>query len=328
MYSRWASSPYDLELYHYGVLGMKWGVRKERSYRVRGGSGYRHYNRVDKHLGDRQTIKKGTKMYRMTTEEHETGNGSTYVTFQQADRDFYRKYITSTAESEKAFEKEYVLNKNLSIPSRDEVRQAYRDAVLAIGKESVEKATKEFVLGEALPIYSKRMSEITSALQRTEYPTLRKDGKYDIYDEFVTGKKLITCTEKELEDAEKYGSRIDTYDSIMRRVENKTMSDFALGMGTLTKNPKVKEHMIKTLSSKGYNAIVDEAGVGTITDWKKPSQAVREGVAPLIVFDRNVLTERKSTLYDSNDDKQYRQMNVDYNKYYDDIRRMRARKVI
>lgn len=30
MYNKWFSSPYDLELYHHGVKGMKWGVRKER----------------------------------------------------------------------------------------------------------------------------------------------------------------------------------------------------------------------------------------------------------------------------------------------------------
>lgn len=34
MYSKWISSPYDLELYHHGVKGMKWGVRKRKNVKA------------------------------------------------------------------------------------------------------------------------------------------------------------------------------------------------------------------------------------------------------------------------------------------------------
>lgn len=324
-YNRWAPPP-D-ELYHFGVKGMRWGVRKDRRYVTKGGSGYRHYNKVDKHLGDRQLIRKGTKMYRMTTTENESGSGSTYVTFQDADRKFYRHYITNTTPSGKAYEKEYVLNKDLSIPSRDEVKQAYAEAVQAIGKEYVDKSVKDMVLGDAAPNYE-RLSDVYWALARCDYPEERPDGKYDIIDEYVTGKKLLTATEKEIEDAETYGGQIATYEHIMRNVKDKTMSDFAYGMGSLTKNPRVKEHMIKTLSAKGYNAIVDEAGVGTITDTKDKQTARREGVAPLILFDRSVLTEKGSTLYDSKNNEQWNSMYKDYNKSRNELSQMRSRKVI
>jgi len=89
------------------------------------------------------------------------------------------------------------------------------------------------------------------------------------------------------------------YDRIMGMVKDKTMSDFAIGMGTLTHNPRVKERMIKKLSSQGYNAMADEAGMGTITRGSGSKEATREAVEPLIVFDRaSSLQERKTRKVD------------------------------
>lgn len=320
---------YQPELYHYGVLGMKWGIRKERVATHRRARTKYGLNKQDKQLGEKHRIPKGTKMYRVTTNQDETGSGSTYVTYQDADRKFYKMYITSNTDSGKAYEKEYTLSKDLIIPSRNEVKAAYGEAVRDLGKQTVDNAVKDFVLGDAAKNY-KRLSEISFALSMCIEPVERKDGRYDIYDDYGDdkNKKLVTCTEKELKDADKYGERIRTYNNLMKQVKNNTLSDFALGMGSLTKNPQVKDHMIKSLSAKGYNAIVDEAGVGTITKNGDPKHAVREGVAPMIVFDRSLLTERKTNTIDLNNAEQQSKMRKELRDYYITINGMRARDAV
>lgn len=64
------------ELTHYGVKGMKWGVRKDRS---KGGYHYYFQNQT-KHI-----IKKGSTIHRITSNPNEKHEGSTYAAFTDAD---------------------------------------------------------------------------------------------------------------------------------------------------------------------------------------------------------------------------------------------------
>ena len=102
------------ELYHYGVLGMKWGVR-----------------RTPEQLGH-HVIPKGTKMYRVTVNDKESTNGSKYVTYLKVDRDHYRGSYADGIRSnsgknlsDNLYEKTYKLKENLHVPSRVELEQVH-----------------------------------------------------------------------------------------------------------------------------------------------------------------------------------------------------------
>ena len=53
---------YFNELYHYGVKGMKWGVRKDRGYSYKVNNG-------------RLTMKKGSNLHRVTARPNESNSG-------------------------------------------------------------------------------------------------------------------------------------------------------------------------------------------------------------------------------------------------------------
>lgn len=70
----------EYELYHYGVLGMKWGVRRYQPY-TKG----KHGTFLGQDRDSDIVIKKGSSAYRLQTGNKLTGSGSTYVSFDKLD---------------------------------------------------------------------------------------------------------------------------------------------------------------------------------------------------------------------------------------------------
>lgn len=122
-------------LSHYGVGHDKGG----HSGRYEWGSGASPYqsltkeqrNNLDKNLKrqndvakkgireqryrDAHTIPKGTTMYRMSDNQVEQGNGPTYVTYLDTDRNFYK------AAWNRKYENTYELKEDIRVPSREEL---------------------------------------------------------------------------------------------------------------------------------------------------------------------------------------------------------------
>lgn len=233
----------------------------------------------DQSLNRAHTIPKGTVMYRTSSNRNENLNGSTYVTYTKLDRNHYRtSYVKNATGSDKEYEQKFTLKEDLKVPGRDELINAIEDVIKS---ESSKKEVVNGWLDMAVP---------EGTLQRAQ---LKLYSGAKNWDEYV-GSSVEKFKKMPIDRAWFYTAQ------------------------SLAKAPETKAKIIKNLQDKGYNAMMDEAGVGGTNGWEK------EGIAPLIVFDS------AKSLAKDNPSKELKSRHmtkayVDYTKEIDKVRKKSTR---
>lgn len=276
------------ELYHYGVLGMKWGVRR---YQNKDGSltalGKKHLvdNRIrtEDNL-EEKTIPKGTKMYRATPYEKDDASSSVYVTYLDVDRNKYKSgtivnsYVNKEIGDNSVYEHEFELKEDIHIPSLKTVREI-ENRILKDAKKRQEIAKAYVEQHMMLDGFTKEDINVLSEVSKRYEKLSTKEDQTKLYRDL----------------AAKYGEdRGDFYfhEAIAMKAAKEwvPMNLYTLE-GTFGRAHNTKDSVIKELKKLGYNAMYDNASIGVGVDGKYSKD--QEGVEPLIVFDR------KSTLHET-----------------------------
>lgn len=254
-------------LMHHGIKGQRWGIQNGPPYPLND----RVAKRISKNIAKRgrpesmrqmHVIPKGTKIYRVSPKSSEDLSGHKYVTYLPSDRNLYKGgYLTQLKsnygldKNAKAYEHEFETTEDLKIPSREKVKEVSQRIMNdpKIKKESIKNAVKMFIEdSDFSEADNKFYKENTNS---EEYKIYKKER-----DAYI--KRTLDRMTKQYE----FDKTSDTgwFDSVVRY----------LGMSS----PIIKQTLIDQLSKEGYNAMVDEAGVGGI------GRTAREGIEPLIVF--------------------------------------------
>lgn len=250
----WSVQTTENDILHYGVLGMRWGIRRYQPYSVKprksGKNGIEKGKAKKVRMGGAKIIKalagmerdeafteeriipKGLTVFRATTNK-DAEKGSVYVSYLTPEKYLYSgnwsRYQLGEEGKRPVYEKTLKTTEDLKIPSRKHVVDVMADVLLNDPR-------------------LKKISINQSAETALNFRYILDDKQFK--------EKL---------------SKMDIKES---------WKEYMLGLGT---NPKLKEKIIDRLKKEGYNAMTDEAGVGggKGIDF----EYAIEGIDPLIIFD-------------------------------------------
>lgn len=163
MYSRWNTSPYDLELYHFGILGMKWGVRRFQNKDGTLTKAGKERKKYFKEHGDDYVLSAGSKAYRIAGEK-------------ESYSDHKRKYMYVTPSDQAAYEElVYDMGGLIAQTSRNYgtyINEAKKDVLVKNGEQVLKDIIDKYgddSLHESLARVLALQKEFPSQEARTKY---------------------------------------------------------------------------------------------------------------------------------------------------------------
>ena len=255
----------NLFLQHYGVKGMKWGVRKSDYSLERSTAG----------KGTVRNLRKGSTVYRISSGEKGIKSSVAYGSVNKKDDDAWARHLTS-----KSYRQEYKVNSDIKVASERVLNKAYVDTLLKT--KAGRKSVREALLYRDYDTYDTELSK-----EANQYFEKNPDSSF--YEYFDVNGKHVGSHDKN----DNWWSLFENPKAIYHIVAlDKPLTDARAAASLYRNNPnsKAAKTLTKVLKKKGYTAISDIRGYDVADN-------------PIIFLDKSQLTQTSSKRIVNENDK-------------------------